>query len=100
MNEKTDDIVFKNSVFVWIALATAAILLIPLVTMQFTTEVNWDATDFIVMGALLFGVASLFVLAARKTARSHRILVGIAFVAAFLFVWAELAVGIFTNFGS
>jgi len=100
MNQETRDVVSRNSVFGWIALATAAILLIPLIAMQFTTEVDWDTTDFIVMGTLLFGMASLFVLAARKTARRRRVFVGVACVAAFVYIWAELAVGVFTNFGS
>ena len=52
------------------------------------------------MGVLLFGMASLFVLAARQAARKHRMLIGVIFVAAFLCIWAELAVGIFTNLGS
>jgi hypothetical protein len=100
MNQKMNDVVARNSIFLWIGLATAVILLIPLVAMQFTVDVQWDATDFIVMGALLFGMASLFVLAARRTARKHRVLIGAIFLAAFLYVWAELAVGIFTNLGS
>jgi hypothetical protein len=100
MNQKMNDVVARNSIFLWIALATAVILLIPLVAMQFTVDVRWNVTDFIVMGALLFGMASLFVLAARKTARKHRVLIGAIFLAASLYVWAELAVGIFTNLGS
>ncbi|NNF39727.1 MAG: hypothetical protein HKN64_00010 [Woeseiaceae bacterium] len=91
---------FRNSVFIWIALATGAVLLIPLIAMQFTTEVNWDRSDFIVMGSLLFGTASLFVLVGRRVPRKRRALIGSLFIAAFLYIWAELAVGIFTNLGS
>lgn len=100
MKQKINDVMFQNSILIWIALATVAILLIPFVAMQFTTEVRWGETDFIVMGSLLFGMASLFVLAARRAVRTHRALVGAIFLAVFLYIWAELAVGIFTNFGS
>jgi hypothetical protein len=100
MRQKANDLLLHNSVFIWIGLATGAILLIPLIAMQFTTEVKWDATDFIVMGSLLFGIASLFVLAARKAPRKHRLLIGGMFIAAFLYLWAELAVGVFTNLGN
>jgi hypothetical protein len=97
MRQKISHMMLKNSVFIWIALATGAILLIPLIAMQFTTEVKWDEKDFIVMGSLLFGIASLFVLAARRAPRKHRLLIGGMFIATFLYLWAELAVGIFTN---
>lgn len=93
-------LIFRNSVFAWIALATCALLAIPLVAMQFTTEVGWDATDFIIMGTLLFGMASLFVVVARKLPQKHRLLAAGLFFVVFLYVWAELAVGIFTNLGS
>ena len=100
VNQKTNDVMFQNSVFVWIALTTGAILLIPLIAMQFTTEVSWDETDFIVMGSLLFGSAGLFVLAARRAPRRHRVLIGSMFIAAFVYLWTELAVGVFFNLGS
>lgn len=100
MTKETNDLISQNIVFIWIALATGAILLVPLIAMQFTTEVNWNQADFIVMGSLLFGLASLFVLAARIMSRKHRLLIGIIFIAVFLYIWAELAVGVFTNLGS
>lgn len=84
-----------------VAMATAAVLAIPLVAMQFTQEVNWTASDFVVMGVLLMVTGLAFVFASRKvkTAR-QRMLVGGLIALAFLYVWAELAVGIFTNLGS
>ncbi len=76
----------------------ALLLLLPAVAMQFTAEVNWDETDFIVMGALLFGAAGAFDLAARMTASlAFRAAVGVAVVAAFLLIWINLAVGIIGN---
>ena len=100
MRQKANDLMLQNSVFIWIAVTTGAILLIPLIAMQFTTEVKWDEADFIVMGFLLFATTSLFVLAARRTPRKHRLLIGGMFMAAFLYLWAELGVGVFTNLGS
>lgn len=86
--------------FAWLAAATGVLLLIPLLAMQFTAEVNWEETDFIVMGLLLYGSGSLFVLLARKLPRRHWLAVGIATGFLFVYVWAELAVGIFTSLGS
>jgi len=98
MKTKNADIM-QNNVFVWIAVGTGLILLIPLIAMQFSREVNWDLLDFVVMGILLFGAGSMFVLITRKM-RKRRAVLAIAFTAAFLYIWAELAVGIFTNLGS
>ena len=100
MKGRVDEGIFRNRVFLWIALASGLILLIPLIAMRFTTQVNWDGTDLTVMGLLLFGTASLFVLVARRLPRRRRFTVGIVFAAAFLYIWAELAVGIFTSLGS
>lgn len=92
--------IFQNRIFIWIAIASGVVLLVPLVAMRFTSEVNWNAADFAAMGLLLFGAGSLFVVVARKAPRRHRVIIGCAFVAALLYVWAELAVGVFTNLGS
>jgi hypothetical protein len=49
-----------------IALATAFILLVPLVAMQITDEVDWGVADFVFAGALLAGTGLLLELAVRK----------------------------------
>jgi len=90
----------KNKSFVWIALATCLVLLVPLIAMQFTDEVRWDHTDFIVMGGLIFGISSVFVIVFRGLPRKPKLVIGIIFALFFLWLWAELAVGVFTNWGS
>ena len=78
-------------------LTTAAILLsIPFIAMQFTTEVDWNITDFAIMGVLLFGTGLLCELVMR-TVKSidNRILICGAVLFVFFLIWAELAVGIF-----
>jgi hypothetical protein len=73
----------------------AFLLLLPLVAMQFTDEVNWDATDFIVMAAMLAVTCGIWELAARMTGnRAYRAAVGVALAAAFILVWMNLAVGV------
>ncbi len=89
----------RNDVLVRLALVAAALLLVPLVVMQFTDEVAWTLPDFLVMGALLFGTGVCLVWSAQKVPR-HRAVVGATILTAFLFIWAELAVGVFTNLGS
>lgn len=49
-----------------VALATAFILLLPLVAMQITDEVDWGVADFVFAGVLLGGTGLLLELAARK----------------------------------
>ena len=100
MNTKSVDIMMRGSAFAWLALATGVLLLIPLIAMQITAEVNWDKVDFVAMGVLLFGMGSLFVLLARKMRRRYRWVIGGLVAVAFFFVWAELSVGVFTNLGS
>ncbi len=95
MNAKTNSNL-GNKRFMFLISAAALVLSVPFIAMQFTNEVKWSLFDFIVMGILLFGTASIieFILRYVKTTTSRMILSGIAFIV-FLLIWAELAVGIF-----
>lgn len=85
-----------NRRFTLLIAAAAALLSIPLVAMQFTSEVNWSASDFLVGGILLFGTAIFIELTLRfaKGRLSRMLLCALILLIAFL-LWAELAVGIF-----
>lgn len=104
MKKTNNDIIMQNKVFVRIALVTGFLLLIPLVLTIRDGRIegvgwNWTLGDFIVMGTLMFGTGSLFVLAARNVrGRLQRIILGMAFAAAFLIIWAELAVDAVSEF--
>jgi hypothetical protein len=77
-----------------LALATACLLLIPLVAMQFTKEVVWTLSDFVIMGALLFGAGLTYVLVSRMGNNgSYRLGAGVAVAAGLLLIWINLAVG-------
>jgi hypothetical protein len=74
-----------------------AILMTPLIAMQFTHEVNWNAADFVVMALLLAGLLGALEIVSRITRHPAMILLGAgAAILAFLLIWAELAVGIFS----
>lgn len=78
-----------------VVLAAAFILLVPLLAMQFTDEVVWSLSDFVVAGGLLVGTGLMYELAARKGDNvAYRAAVGVAVLAIFLLVWLSLAVGI------
>jgi len=86
----------KNKRIIVIVVSIAIILLIPLIAMQFTDEVNWNLTDFIVAGGLLFGTGLMIEVVLRKVKKpERRTAIVIAIIALLLLVWAELAVGIF-----
>jgi hypothetical protein len=79
-----------------VLLGTGAILLVPLVAMRFTREVNWTALDFAVAGVLLAGIGSIYVLLTRKLRTvPQRRAIGAGLLLTLMLVWAELAVGIF-----
>lgn len=77
-----------------LALATAFLLLIPLVAMRFSPEVVWTLSDFVIAGALLFGAGLTYVLVARMgSSGSYRLAAGVAVAAGLLLIWGNLAVG-------
>lgn len=75
--------------------AAIALWLTPLIAMQFTSEVVWDAFDFPVFGAMLLTVCGLLEVATRMSHNLfYRLGFGLALVAGFVLVWMNLAVGI------
>jgi Kef-type K+ transport system membrane component KefB len=86
----------QNKRLIGIILTVVFILLIPLVAMQFTTEVDWKLFDFLIMGTLLLGTGLLCELVLRKVKKTeYRIAIVVALLLALFLIWAELAVGIF-----
>jgi len=71
------------------------LLLLPLLAMQVTGEVNWTVSDFVFAGVLILGVGIPFELTVRKTRDpAYRAGVGLALAGAFLLFWSSGAVGI------
>jgi hypothetical protein len=78
-----------------VAGATLAILLIPFTAMRFDTEVDWSLSDFILMGILLFGFGSAFVLISRVSEKpAYRWATAVAVGTGFFLIWSNLAVGL------
>lgn len=78
-----------------VVVGTGLILLVPLIAMMFTDEVNWTVTDFILMGALLISAGLLFTFVAGRVSARYRAVIAAVFIAVVLLIWAELAVGVF-----
>ncbi len=75
--------------------AATLLLLLPLVAMQFSDEVNWSMADFAFAAVLLFGSLGAYELAVRKTGdTAYRGAIGLALAAAFLLIWMIGAVGL------
>jgi hypothetical protein len=86
----------KNKRLILILATVVVLLSVPLIAMQFTNEVNWDSTDFIIMGGLLTATGLLCELVIRKAkSLTQRLMICGLILFLFFLVWAELAVGIF-----
>ena len=70
------------------------LLLLPAIAMQYTNEVNWTASDFVVAAVLLGSVGFAFELIVRKArSLSYRFGAVVAVLGAFLTFWVNGAVG-------
>lgn len=77
-------------------IATVLILLVPAVSMQFSSEMNWGPGDFVVAGGLLLLASFAYVMAARVlNTMQQRIIAAVGVGLVMLAIWVELAVGIF-----
>jgi hypothetical protein len=72
----------------------AALILLPLVGMWFTQEVNWGPEDFGFAAALVVGVGVAYEFAVRMTRDwAYRGAVAVALGTAFILLWGNAAVG-------
>jgi hypothetical protein len=91
-------LLMKNRNIFILALVTALILMIPLVAMRFTSEVNWTTSDFIFAGVLLFGTGLAYELISRRSGSSaYKCAIGIGVMTGLLLIWINGAVGIIGN---
>lgn len=80
---------------------TLLLMLIPLMANWLNNEFHWKFGDFILMGAMIYGLGliTLILMNVVKNKILRLIVTGIFFLL-FLLIWVELAVGIFdTPFG-
>jgi hypothetical protein len=70
------------------------LLILPAVAMQYTSEVDWNAPDFIIMGALFATIGLGIEFLIRKSRSiAYRVGAVVALLTAFLTIWVNLAVG-------
>ena len=86
----------KHKRLLLVVLITVILLFIPFIAMQFTNEVNWELSDFIIGGALLLSTGFMLDLSIRKTKNvKYRVAFSIVLFIVLILIWVELAVGIF-----
>lgn len=74
---------------------TLSLLLIPFITMQFTDEVVWSLSDFVLAGILLFGTGLSYLIVTLKAgSNTYKIAAGLALGSGLFLIWANLAVGL------
>ncbi|MCB0461795.1 MAG: hypothetical protein R2816_06170 [Flavobacteriaceae bacterium] len=88
--------IIQNKRLFGIVISAAILLLIPLIAMQFSDEVDWKLADFIIAGVLLLGTGLICEFVMRKVKKKeNRIALVVVIITVLLLIWAELAVGIF-----
>lgn len=81
---------------IYIGITVVAILLIP-----YFLNMPWTVFDYVVAAVLIGTTGFALEIATRKiTGQKKKLFVGFVILTIFVYVWAELAVGIFTNLGS
>lgn len=94
MKTKSTNGILQNS-FVRVAIATALILLVPLVAMLFTDSFNWGLLDFIITGALLFIAGLTYELITKRAGNMvYRAAFAVAIATAAFLFFSNLAVGV------
>ena len=70
------------------AAGTGLLLLIPLIAMQFTEEVVWTMSDFVIAGIFLFGTGLIYKLVTRRSSKLvYRVAIGFTLFTGLFLVW-------------
>ena len=86
----------NNKSLLIILFTVGLLLLIPLIAMQLTEEVNWTIADFIIAATLLISTGLILTYIIKKVKKPiFRIVLSMTLLIILMLVWIELAVGIF-----
>ena len=98
---KTKRILITQNTFIKNLLFSLAILIIPFTASIISKEMKWTLFDYATTGVLIFITLTVLTLTLKvlKT-KMQRTLAGIVIFLLFIYVYAELAVGIFTKLGN
>ena len=82
-------LISKKNIYI-VFLGTFFILLLPLIAMQFTKEVNWSVGDFVVAGILLSFFGYIYKVLTKSSSKPIKnIVIGLIVFALFIFVWVS-----------
>jgi len=85
----------SKKAIVWSIALTGAVLLVPLIAMQFTEQVNWKIGDFVVAAAMvLFASLIYFHITQRQRKQTNNLFWGLLIGFLFISLWVVLAIDI------
>lgn len=78
-----------------VGIVTLLLLLIPFIAMKTGNGIDWSASDFLIVGVLIFGAGLSYVWASRQEGSLlYKVAVGWTILSTLLLIWANLAVGL------
>lgn len=81
--------------FVIITITSLGVLLIPLIAMNYSEEVNWSLLDFVLAFLLLFAAGFFIDVLVTRTKKHWVKVLAIFGIVLLILFWLELAVGVF-----
>jgi len=82
-------------------LITTLVLILATLGNIYVISFNWSILDFLIMGVMVFGgtlIIDIFI--KRIKENKYRLIFSLLILLLFIYIWAELAVGLFFNLGS
>lgn len=81
-----------------IVITVLFLLCIPLIAMQFSDDINWDMTDFLIAALLLLVTGLIIELVVRKVSNTnYKLLVIAGIIILMILTFIEIGVGVFNT---